>query len=270
MTQRLFVGTSTVSHTFTDGIETPVEPTVVTCTVVAHDGATVTTGSITTPSTGKRARTVSVSAPTMLTVTWVADGATFVDEYDVVAAPYVTVTELRDSDSKFLATPAATLVAAITDAEAECDNITGRAWGRKYTVETLTPRDGDVRLSWPDVVRIGKVTASYAGTTLDLTSTAILEPNGELCVELDDDWSIEVGYEYGRRSPDREIRRAVLIRAGQFVRSPTSAVAMFSERVTFGDSGSTVRLLPKANATGVAEVDAIYARHAFAGGVGIA
>lgn len=266
---RIFVGTSTLSRTFVDESSAPDDPTTVTCTVTADDGTAVTLGALTNPSTGVYRRTVTVGRPTLLTVTWTADTIDYVDLVDVHAAPYVSVAELSATDTTLASKTTPVLAEGIEDAEAECAELTGVAWRRRYSVETLAVQhDGTVRLR-PYAARVGNVTVdgtALASTGYLLRAGGVLDLYGAACP-----WSIvTVGYEHGQIQPTREIRRAVLIRAGQFVRSPTSAVSMFSERVTFGDSGSTVRLLPKSNATGVAEVDAIYGRHAYAGGVGIA
>jgi hypothetical protein len=50
----------------------------------------------------------------------------------------------------------------------------------------------------------------------------------------------------------------------------SSALPFFSERVSVSDAFTTTRLLPSAQSTGVAEVDAIYRAVAVAGMAGIA
>lgn len=272
MTQRAFIGTSTVRRTFTDELGTLLNPTSVTCTATADDGTTVTLGSLTNPSTGLYQRTMTVLVPTLVSVTWVADGVTQVDTIDVQGAPFVTVAELIASDSSLASKSTSLLPDAIEDAEAECMSITNIAWTRRYTVETLPVYGGCVRPTWPYIARIGRVTVSAYGTTQTVAATDCwLLPGGALRVPTSVDGAlVEVGYEHGLREPNREIRRAVLIRARQIAQTPTAGMPEWSERATLTEFGVITRTLPKANATGNALVDAIYNRNAYAGGGGIA
>lgn len=272
MPQRVFVGTSTV--TLKTSTEAGVLTAASTVTVAgsAHDGTTVTLGSVSTGSTGIYTASMTVLVPTLVTLTWTVDGVARADTIDVVSAPYVTVEETKAAHSSL---SAATNVAdAIEDAEAECQHLTGRAWRKRYDVVELAPDAfGCVRLPWPHVRRIGKVVVTSSdGVATTLTSTQwLLRPGGVLDVSAQSTDRVEVGFEHGMVEPDREIRRAVLIRARQLAQADVSKVPLYSERVVMDGGGSTmVRLLPGAMSTGVAEVDAVYRRHAYAAGIGIA
>jgi hypothetical protein len=265
--QRVTVGTSIIKVLSEDS-GVLVAASVVTVTAVAHDGTTVTVGPVTvnTP-VGVHSASMTVSRPTLVTLTWTVDGAVLVDTVDVVSRAYLTPLELRNTDPVGL--PVAKydsdrLAAGIGWASEECEQITGRCWVRCYRiVRASLDRFGFVRVG-PDVVRVGA-----------LLVDGVVQDPGTLVPRWGSDsvwvpWcgQVEFGVELGAVEPTVQIKDAVAVRARQAVQRP--AVSLYSERVVIGEGQTIVRSLPGGMKTGVAEVDAVYQRHAFAGGGGFA
>lgn len=276
MPQRVFVGASTVTLrvSLEDGTLTAATVSV---TGAAHDGSTVTLGAVGNPSTGVYQASLTVAQPTLVTLTWLVNGAAQVDTVEVQSAPYVTVDELRSVHASLASLSGVACADAVQDAEAEAMMLTQQAWRRRYDVEELPViMSGGVeavRLPWPHVRRIGKATRIEPDGTQTVLASSQWEllPHGVLEVAAEVGDRVEVGFEHGRIEPHREIRRAVLTRARQLAQADVSKVPLYSERVVMDGQGSTmVRLLPGAMSTGVAEVDAVYRRHAYAAGAGIA
>jgi hypothetical protein len=265
MPQRAFVGLSTQQIRLSSETGT-LQTATVTVSGVAHDGATVTLGPVSTVATGVYQASMTVTTPTSVTLTWSINGTPIQDSVDVVSGPYVTVDELRATHASLASTDTTLLANAIQDAEAEAQALTGASWRRRYDVIEVTGRaDGLLHIAWPWVRRIGKVTVIDEFGTSAVLSSAQWQtmPASRINVPgVGPSDRVEIGFEHGAIEPNREIRRAVLIRARQLAQADASKIPLYSERVVMDSSGSTlVRLLPKADSTGVAEVDAIYQRH---------
>jgi hypothetical protein len=272
--QTAIVGASTVTiKTETaDGVATT--PTVVTVTGTAHDGTTVVLSAVTigSPVAGTHSATLTVLVPTLVTLTWTVDGAVLVDEVDVIGRMPISVSELRASDSSLTSLDGAVARDAIELAHDECRGITGKSWVRRYDVITVTTSNGYAILPFTDITRVGAVTVDdVVWTTQQITDNVTIIPQSNAVALAGVGVAIiTIGVEHGKREPTPSIRSALLTRARQFAQSPTSKVSLYSERVVMdGSGGSIVRMLPKVDSTGVAEIDAIYLRARW-GGMGIA
>jgi hypothetical protein len=273
--QTAIVGTSSVSIRTETADGVAVTPSAVTVAGTAHDGTTVVLSGVTigSPVVGTHTATLTVLAPTLVTLTWTVDGTVSTDPVDVIGRMPIAVSELRNSDSTLTSLDGAAARDAIELAHDECRRITGRSWVRRYDVASFVCRRGRVVTSWSDIARVGSVKVDGVAWTAQqiIDSTEIDPGTGVVEVAAVAGSIVEIGVEHGRREPSPQVRNALLIRARQFAQTPTSKVSLYSERVVVGqDGGSVVRMLPTEDSTGVAEVDAVYHRSAWLGGVGFA
>jgi hypothetical protein len=269
------VGTSTVQLRTEDTSGNPSTPTTVTVTGTADDGTTVLLSAVTIGGGGAGVHTASmtVAQPTLVTLTWTVDGtAVLVDPVDVIGRMPITVGELRASDPTLTSKTADQLRDAIELAHDECRRITGRSWVRRYDVARFETRGDRLITHFADIARVGRLTLDdTVWSASQLADIDIVPLTGTLDLgPVTDGLEAVVGVEHGVREPTAQVRFALLARARYFAMQSSSALPFFSERVSVSDAFTTTRLLPSAQSTGVAEVDAIYRAVAVAGMAGIA
>jgi hypothetical protein len=261
--QRTYVGARGVELSTTDDSGAPITPTSVTVAGSTEDG-TVTTLSnviIDAGGIGKHSAVLTCPRPTIVDLVWSwsvgTDTFTLNDQVVFYSRPILTPDELRGNEPSLQSEPGDALALAIEDAERECEEITGRSFSSRYSRTSAMVRDGIVDLDIYAVSRVGRCTLDGSDHPLTLIPRTTLArcpvPDGSVIV---------VGVEHGEVEAPLDIRYAIAWRARQAVQRPKGAMSLYTDRVTVGPNGETVRrMLPSHMSTGVAEVDAIYARH---------
>lgn len=277
-------GAATITHTWYVG-ETPTDPTgTPTYDVVDANGTAVTSGNaaITGGSTGTT--TFSLASQTitrLLTVTWVATvggvSRTEVDHVEIVSDYYWTLAAGRASDASLADTskyPTAALVEKRVEVEVECELICDRAFLPRYRrlvldgtgTDEIVVLDADLR-----TLRRASIAPEVDETFVDLTAgeLAAVAIDTELRVLRRTDggaWdegsrNIVVEYEFGLDRPAPDLVWATKQRLRSRLNMAKTGVPDRAVSFTV-EAGGTYRLaMPGAYATGIPEIDAVYARY---------
>jgi hypothetical protein len=149
----------------------PADPTSITLTITLPDGTTVTPAP-THPETGVYLLDYLPTVVGLHSVAWVATGVNAtsppLDSFHVEAAnlpPIVSLTEARRYIGK-RAVGAATdgdVAAVALVATSLAELVTGKSWRRRVVTETLTPVNGRVWTTWPNILSV----TSVAGAAVD-------------------------------------------------------------------------------------------------------
>lgn len=229
----------------------------VTVDVARADGTVIATGAATTtPSTGLYRYALTAADNTqldLLTLTW-KDGtsARLTTVHEIVGGYYFTVAELRAFDttlsdaSKY---PAADIVVARAEVEAEFENITGTAWVPRYR-RFRCSGSGAVALATPiwaprsvRSVRAYTTDTDYTSFTASELAAIDVDDTGILTRRDGTAWSagtenlvIEVEHGYNRPTPDllRAAKQRCRYRLNmEKTRSRDSAVRMTVDGATY-------------------------------------
>ena len=193
------------------------------------------------------------------------------DRIEVVGGFYFSLVEGRDVDRvlkdpvKF---PTDKLIEKRTEAEDECERITGQAWVPRFCREVVSGYgQRAIPLQWPNVRAVRAV--SVAGVAYAPSVVAGLGVTNSGLLIREAGWpdlreQIVVEYEHGHDVPNSEIRRAAKIRFKSLLLEGAAALPDSAERRITVDAngGSTVYGSPTAEKTGIPSVDAIYGRYA--------
>ncbi|MCW2768468.1 MAG: hypothetical protein JWO11_4427 [Nocardioides sp.] len=280
----------TLRHTFLLD-ETPTDSsTTVTYTVVDAVGAAVTNGNATLVSAGTGTYTFTLAAQAALkacTVTWTGtiSGATTTQTTyaEIVGGFLFSLAEGRGSDATLADTskyPAADLVAARLEVEAECETICDRAFVPRYErvvldgtgTDEILLRHSDPTRSVAEVrtVRSVKMAARADGTFVSFTAAelaALIVTGDGTLVRTSGDRFLEnraniiVEYEYGLDRPQPDLVRAALTRFRTQLNVNKSGVPDRASSFTAADGGTFRLDMPGPFKTGVPTVDAAYGRY---------
>jgi hypothetical protein len=279
---------STLSYQFTDDDGDATAPAgVVTIGVVDADGTVVVAPATATAGTGSDPRTYNLAAQTalgLLTATWsdAGDSSTHRQLVEVVGAFYFSVAAARAADTSLASTtkyPAATIIRARREVEAQCEQITGVAWVPRYR-RARVDGTGVCELVLPDMalrsvrsVRVYSDGDTYTEFTADELA-AIPVGDGEaplagIATRTDGGvWTagrqnIVVEYEHGYDRPPFDLAEAAIIHLRHQLNSTKTGLTDRATAFQPVDGGNV--LLATAGRfgfeTGIPHVDAVYARY---------
>ncbi|UUV34382.1 hypothetical protein NQK81_13305 [Amycolatopsis roodepoortensis] len=272
----------TLSHTWLTNEDTPTNATGnVTVSVTDPAGTVVTSGTAANGGTGVYTFVLPPQASlTLLTVTWSATVAgypvTARGLVEVTGGMFFTIPQIRAADAALADEdrfPTAALIAARLETEIECEDICGRAFVPRYWRETV---DGtgtsDVLLGRPDVrVITAAAVRSRAGQPLvPLTSAQlaglVVTADGMLRRTGMDFWTegvrnVQVDLEFGWDAPPPPLLEAALVRLRSLATKHKTLIPDRASSFTAIDGGTYRLTLPKRKATGIPDVDAVYARY---------
>lgn len=282
MAQRIVRGAAATLEVYTWDAEGDLAAVSGTMTVgvVRADGTTVLAAGTATssPSTGKY--TVAVTAADTasldrLTATWTNGTVTWTTFHEIVGAVYWSEAELRAWDSSITAGkyPSATVLARRQTTEQECEQITGRAFVPRFRVVEVDGSGSDELLAGLYDVRSIRRVAVYPSGDLTGSPTVLTAgqraqvkamPDGRL-VWIGGVWTAGVGNvvvhaEVGWDAPPPDLVVATMIRARAWLNMPGNGLPDRAATYTSPTGESYELLLPSARRTGIAEVDAVYAR----------
>lgn len=280
---------ATLSHTFYVD-ETPTDSTVtVTVAITDANGTAVSSGNASSAGAGTGRYTYALPAQAtvrLLTVAWTATiGVAVVesDQVEVCGGFLFDLVAARASDSSLASTTTYTtamLIAGRLRVEQECEHITDRAFVPRYARVVLngtgTP---DLVLSHPLVDRTARDVRTIRSATMaartgatpvalsaaQLTALAV-RPDGSLRRTDDNVWiegssNVVVEYEYGWDGPPDDLLQALYARLRYRLQQPSSGIPDRALSYTTPD-GATYRMgAPGPYATGMPEVDGVYARY---------
>lgn len=214
-----------------------------------------------------------------LTVSWtgVLAGATVTqtDRVEIVGSFLFGLKEARDSDPS-LADPVRYTTQMLADkrieVEQECERITGQAWVPRFARVTLAGTGCDtVTLPHQAVRTVRAVTTrtvpTEAYTAVTTLANFVSSPTGILTrydggIFPAGHASTVVEYEHGADNPPEDLKEAAMNRLRSRLNLSRSGVPDRVNSYTTPD-GSTYRMsMPGPEATGIPEVDAVYARYA--------
>ena len=243
------------------------------------DGATITPGSISAPTSPGHPATATIAAADNnsideLVATWTLDGVDHTRRVLVVGgayvdidtietaghAPYPALTQASDPDRK---------VRARSIAEIECERITGRAWVPHMRRHTETVRGVGFELLVPDTdVRtlrsVQELSADGATITKTWTAAelaAVKAHEHGVFERLGSQWSnclTTLVYDFGLDAPPFDLQEAVAKRYLYWLTRPESGVP--DKAISWSSAeGGTFRIsTPGPGRTGDPDVDAVY------------
>lgn len=282
---RILISTpATLTATFNDGGETPVDPGTVAVTITRADG-TVVVADAPTSGSGAAARTYTLVAQERLdhlTAVWAASsgGRRVTTHHEVVGAYYADLAEIRALDalgntSKY---PEATLARARWQAEDRFEEATGVAWVPRHDRQDLAgDNTGELLLRWPRPRTLIAVTIDGTPAadldTFTLYDTGIIERNSRLT------WprgttttgNVIVEYTHGYDRPPEDLRQAFLAYVRYLVLDTTSRIP--DRAASYSTEFGTYQLVTAGfqRPTGLPEIDAVLNDHSHrVAGVGIA
>jgi hypothetical protein len=270
---------ATLSVVVRDSDGEPVAPTgAVTVGVTRSDGSTVVAaGTATGPGGTAAERTVTLNAAAVadldvLTATWTNGDATWTTTAEVVGGFYAALADIRSADPALADTernPARLLVAARRIVETEFEDICGRAFVPRFTVELLDGTGTDtLNLSAPLLRRVRWARHSD-GTPVGVNVASIPADPAGIAVRDDGGvWpagtrNIEVGFEHGYDRPPPDVRDAFIARLRDVVNRSRRGI---SERATTftATEGGTYGLAVAGRGgsiTGLPDVDVVLRRY---------
>lgn len=266
--------------------ETPIDAGVVTVTVTNASGATVSTGTASTASTGVYTYPLPPqSALGPLTVAWVGASLSQTTHEDVIGSPLFNLPDLRAADRAFADTakfPTAALSAARSAVTDEFARICGRSFVPKGdTYATTLDNTGFLLLPHADVTNLLSVTID--GIAQDVT-TLQLDPIGKvtglpkLQAAACQMWDGSIGlgspgpgrvvaaYEYGFTYVPNDLYRAAVQRARFILASIASGIPDRATSFVATEGGTYSLATPGSGVwqTGIPDVDAVLARYTIA------
>lgn len=282
---------ATLSHTFLIDEDAVDSSTTVTVTVVDANGLTVASGDATAGEPGAGTYTF-VLAPQpqlqVLTVTWTATISGFIvleqDLVEIVGGFLFTLAEARESDAQLADRtkyPTSALIAARLETEIECEDICGRAFTPHYhrfttdgtgTDELLLEKT-DIRTPIRAVRVAPRVDEPFVALTEAQLATLVVTPDNMLR-RTDYVWWTEgqsnviAEYDYGLDGPPKPLKEAALVRFRSLITKHRSGIPDRAQSFTAVDGGTYRLSMPGRFATGIPDVDAVYARYAVGAGAG--
>lgn len=271
--QQLLVGAAgSIEATFLSADGEPVAATgTVTVVVTRADGTAVTVGTPTAGTeTGKYTATITASVAgtlDVLTAVWSDNGvARVTTRHEIVGGYYFTLGEARASDPTLQDAASYTSAAiriARSEVEREAEEITGVAHVPRFAEEILDG-DGSATLLLPRTAVRAVRAVLLDGVEIDDLATLRVSPNGRLVRSTA--WplgerNVTVQYEHGYDRPNPEIKRAALTRLRHRLNFSLTGVPDRAVNFSAGDGGTFQLATAGRYATGIPEVDAVYARY---------
>lgn len=277
-----------LTHRFEVGETLTDSTTPVAVSVTDPSGTVVTTGTATNATTGVYTYALPPQAAlTSLSVAWsaiIAEAAVVeTDVVEVVGGFFFTLAEGRGSDATLADRdkyPTADLDEKRLQVEEECEAICDRAFVPRYARVTLDGTgSADLILAHPDPdrsvahirkIRSVKMAAQSGGTPVDFTTgqlAALIVRNDSTITRTDGQWwdegygNVVIEYEYGLDGPPEQLRQAAMVRLRSLLNVNKTGIPDRAASFTAGDGGTYRLTMPGAYATGLPQVDAVYARY---------
>lgn len=271
---------ATPDHTFMVGETGTDSTTQVTVAITDANGAAVTSGNATSAGQGRYTFPLPAQAQlSELTVAWSGTiaGAAVVetDVVEIVGGFLFTLAQGRASDPSLGSTtkyPLARLVEARLQTEVECEEICDRAFVPRYR-RVVLDGSGSTELVLPDsevrTIRAARVAPALGEAFVALTAGELAKlayrPDGRLVRTDYQPWTaglsnVVLEYECGRDAPPEDLRRAALRRFRSWCNIEKSVIP--DRVISYSNDDGDFRLAkPGPWETGIADVDAVYARY---------